>query len=172
MVPKSMFLLWNNFPVWQQVPDKGWNWMAPELLLGQSLKKPCDIYAFAMTLYEVSSTLLVLKVMVLTHLLVRYLQMRFHWVISAMLILLSLWSGRMSDLKGQMMRMLPIYQMKAGNLLKNVGWRNLNTGQLSALCATPSLIYMMSLPLCHLHLFHHFHSWLFKPIHLAHWPSH
>ena len=66
------------------------NWMAPELLLGQSLKKPCDIYAFAMTLYEVSFTLLVLKVLVLTHLLVRYLQMRFHWVISTMLISLSL----------------------------------------------------------------------------------
>jgi serine/threonine protein kinase len=29
------------------------NWMAPERLLGGSLKKPCDIYAFAMTLYEV-----------------------------------------------------------------------------------------------------------------------
>ena len=97
------------------------NWMAPELLLGQSLKKPCDIYAFAMTLYEVSYTLLVLRVLVLTHLLVRYLQMRFHWVISAMLILLSLWSSRMSDLKGQMMKMPLIYQMKFGNLLKNVG---------------------------------------------------
>ena len=97
------------------------NWMAPELLLGQSLKKPCDIYAFAMTLYEVSYTILVLRVLVLTHLLGRYLQMRFHWVISAMLILLSLWSGRMSDLKGQMMRMPLIYQMQFGNLLKNVG---------------------------------------------------
>ena len=30
------------------------NWMAPELLLGSSLKKSCDIYAFGMTLYEVS----------------------------------------------------------------------------------------------------------------------
>jgi serine/threonine protein kinase len=30
------------------------NWMAPELLLGGSLKKPCDIYAFGMTMYEVS----------------------------------------------------------------------------------------------------------------------
>jgi len=28
------------------------NWMAPELLLGGSLKKPCDIYAFGMTLFE------------------------------------------------------------------------------------------------------------------------
>jgi serine/threonine protein kinase len=32
-------------------------WMAPELLKGGSLKKPCDIYAFGMTLYEVSSVL-------------------------------------------------------------------------------------------------------------------
>jgi serine/threonine protein kinase len=30
------------------------NWMAPEQLLGGSLKTPCDIYAFGMTLYEVS----------------------------------------------------------------------------------------------------------------------
>ena len=28
-------------------------WMAPERLLGGPLRKPCDIYAFAMTLYEV-----------------------------------------------------------------------------------------------------------------------
>ena len=31
------------------------SWMAPEQLLGGSLKKPCDIYAFGITLYEVSS---------------------------------------------------------------------------------------------------------------------
>jgi serine/threonine protein kinase len=30
------------------------NWMAPELLLGGSLKKHCDIYAFGMTIFEVS----------------------------------------------------------------------------------------------------------------------
>ena len=30
------------------------NWMSPEQLQGGSLKKPCDIYAFGMTLYEVS----------------------------------------------------------------------------------------------------------------------
>jgi serine/threonine protein kinase len=30
------------------------NWMAPELLLGKLPKKPCDIYAFGMTLFEVS----------------------------------------------------------------------------------------------------------------------
>lgn len=29
------------------------NWMAPELLLGGTPKKPSDIYAFAMTTYEV-----------------------------------------------------------------------------------------------------------------------
>jgi serine/threonine protein kinase len=33
------------------------NWMAPELLLGGSLRKPCDVYAFGMTLYEVSIVL-------------------------------------------------------------------------------------------------------------------
>ena len=30
------------------------NWMAPERLTGSALKKPCDIYAFGMTVYEVS----------------------------------------------------------------------------------------------------------------------
>jgi len=30
------------------------NWMAPERLKGGSLKKPCDIYAFGMMIYEVS----------------------------------------------------------------------------------------------------------------------
>ena len=30
------------------------NWMAPERLMGGSLRKPCDIYAFGMTLFEVS----------------------------------------------------------------------------------------------------------------------
>jgi serine/threonine protein kinase len=31
------------------------NWMAPERLMGGQLKKPCDIYAFGMTLYEVNT---------------------------------------------------------------------------------------------------------------------
>jgi serine/threonine protein kinase len=31
------------------------NWMAPERLMGSTLKKPCDIYAFGMTVYEVSA---------------------------------------------------------------------------------------------------------------------
>jgi serine/threonine protein kinase len=30
------------------------NWMAPERLMGRSLKLPADIYAFGMTIYEVS----------------------------------------------------------------------------------------------------------------------
>jgi serine/threonine protein kinase len=30
-------------------------WMAPERLMGGLLKKPCDIYAFRMTLYEVNT---------------------------------------------------------------------------------------------------------------------
>jgi serine/threonine protein kinase len=30
------------------------NWMAPELLTRGSLKKPCDVYSFGMTIYEVS----------------------------------------------------------------------------------------------------------------------
>lgn len=38
------------------------NWMAPELLRGGSLKKPCDIYAFGMTLYEVSLALVLLPI--------------------------------------------------------------------------------------------------------------
>ena len=34
------------------------NWMAPERLMGSSLKRPCDIYAFGMIVYEVSICLL------------------------------------------------------------------------------------------------------------------
>jgi serine/threonine protein kinase len=39
------------------------NWMAPEQLLGKSLKKPCDIYGFGMTLYEVSLIAIVSKML-------------------------------------------------------------------------------------------------------------
>jgi serine/threonine protein kinase len=31
------------------------NWMAPELLVGGTLRKPCDIYALGMTIYEVGT---------------------------------------------------------------------------------------------------------------------
>jgi serine/threonine protein kinase len=31
------------------------NWMAPERLIGRSLKPPADIYAFGMTIYEVGA---------------------------------------------------------------------------------------------------------------------
>jgi serine/threonine protein kinase len=41
------------------------NWMAPELLLGQLLKKECDIYAFGMTLYEVGLFPSVLQMLLL-----------------------------------------------------------------------------------------------------------
>jgi serine/threonine protein kinase len=44
------------------------NWMAPERLPGGSLKIPCDIYAFGMTLYEVSAGQVILKAMNLTEL--------------------------------------------------------------------------------------------------------
>ena len=37
------------------------NWMAPERLLGGSLRKPCDIYAFGMTLHEVCAHCIVPK---------------------------------------------------------------------------------------------------------------
>ena len=37
------------------------NWMAPELLPGGPLKKPCDIYAFGMTIYEVISFIIALQ---------------------------------------------------------------------------------------------------------------
>jgi serine/threonine protein kinase len=48
------------------------NWMAPELLLGGSLKKPCDIYAFGMTLYEVSLGLIGSQMLSLNQRLVRF----------------------------------------------------------------------------------------------------
>ena len=60
------------------------NWMAPELLLGGSLKKPCDIYAFGMTLFEVSGGLNVLQLLNLSQCCERFVQMKSHWVISMM----------------------------------------------------------------------------------------
>ena len=42
------------------------NWMAPEQLLGGLLKKPCDIYALGMTIYEVSRGLMVSHIVSLT----------------------------------------------------------------------------------------------------------
>ena len=39
------------------------NWMAPEQLMGQALKKPCDIYTFGMMLYKVSVVLVVLHML-------------------------------------------------------------------------------------------------------------
>jgi serine/threonine protein kinase len=42
------------------------NWMAPELLLGGSLKKPCDLYAFGMTLYEVGLTVVLSQMFVVS----------------------------------------------------------------------------------------------------------
>ena len=38
------------------------DWMAPEQLLGKSLKMPCDIYAFGMTIYQVSSGVIVTNI--------------------------------------------------------------------------------------------------------------
>lgn len=39
------------------------NWMALEQLMGRALKKPCDIYAFGMMLYEVSVALVMLHML-------------------------------------------------------------------------------------------------------------
>jgi hypothetical protein len=39
------------------------NWMAPERLLAGSLKKPCDIHAFGMTIYEVGFVHVVMQTM-------------------------------------------------------------------------------------------------------------
>ena len=41
------------------------NWMAPEQLLGKSLKPPCDIYAFGMTVYEVGLDFIVSQTLIL-----------------------------------------------------------------------------------------------------------
>ena len=54
------------------------NWMAPERLLGGSLRKPCDIYAFGMTLHEVSADCIVPKFAGLIQLNSRSLQMKHH----------------------------------------------------------------------------------------------
>jgi serine/threonine protein kinase len=56
------------------------NWMAPERLMGGRLKKPCDIYALGMTIYEVRRGLMVLHIVSLTPKLSRSIQTRFRWV--------------------------------------------------------------------------------------------
>ena len=63
------------------------NWMAPEQLLGKSLKPPCDIYAFGMTVYEVSLGLIVSQTLSLNQRLGRFVRMRFH---------LAMWSTQIS----------------------------------------------------------------------------
>jgi len=35
------------------IPVGSPNWMAPELFKGERLRFPCDVYSFAMTMYEV-----------------------------------------------------------------------------------------------------------------------
>jgi serine/threonine protein kinase len=56
------------------------NWMAPEQLLGKSLKPPCDIYAFGMTVYEVSLGFIMSQTLSLNQRLGRFVRMRFHLV--------------------------------------------------------------------------------------------
>jgi serine/threonine protein kinase len=53
------------------------NWMAPEQLLGKSVKLPCDIYAFGMTIYEVSIGFIVSQALIPMQQLGRFVQMRF-----------------------------------------------------------------------------------------------
>ena len=60
------------------------NWMAPELLLGGLLKKPCDIYAFGMTLFEVSLHLIIPQLLK-PEPKMRFLQMKYHWLMWSML---------------------------------------------------------------------------------------
>jgi serine/threonine protein kinase len=55
------------------------NWMAPEQLLGGLLKKPCDIYALGMTIYEVSRGPIVLYMLNLTLMRSRFIRTRFRW---------------------------------------------------------------------------------------------
>jgi serine/threonine protein kinase len=57
------------------------NWMAPERLLGGSLKQPCDIYAFGMTLYEVSVYYIIHNSAVTLIIIpTSSTQTRYHWV--------------------------------------------------------------------------------------------
>src|SRR5882762_1791764 len=54
------------------------NRMAPERLMGGSLKKPCDIYVFGMTLHEVSASCVSLKPAILIIPTGRSIPMRHH----------------------------------------------------------------------------------------------
>jgi len=59
------------------------NWMAPEQLLGKSPKKPCDIFAFGMTLRGEPDCYSVENVK-LEATFARFSRMRFRWVTSTM----------------------------------------------------------------------------------------
>jgi serine/threonine protein kinase len=53
------------------VPNRGAvvgsrNWMAPERIVGGSLKPPSDIYAFGMTIYEVTKWSVKYEILTLT----------------------------------------------------------------------------------------------------------
>jgi serine/threonine protein kinase len=54
-------------------------WMAPEQLLGGSPRKPCDIYAFGLTVYEVSLSLVSLENFSLKQAHGRFSQTKYPW---------------------------------------------------------------------------------------------
>jgi serine/threonine protein kinase len=59
------------------------HWMAPERLMGKSLRKPCDVYAFGITSYEVILNLGREYILWLNDF-TRFMPTRFHLVISAL----------------------------------------------------------------------------------------
>jgi serine/threonine protein kinase len=83
------------------------NWMAPELLLGGSLKKPCDIYAFGMTMYEVNLNHIASCMSWLNPHFERFLRMKPHCITLTPMISSSWWPNKMLDRKDRMKRMLP-----------------------------------------------------------------
>lgn len=92
--------------------------MAPELLEGGSPKKPCDIYAFGMTVFEVNWCS---QTVAITKELSRFLQTKFRWVTLTMVIFSHLLLSEMSDRNDQTTMMYPNYQTLYGNWLRNVG---------------------------------------------------
>lgn len=96
------------------------NWMAPEWLKGGSLKRPCNIYAFGMTAYEVCDDC-TFHMRESDLLLDRSMRTWYHWVIWALPSLTNWLSSRMSDLNDQRMRMLLNWQMQSGNLSSSAG---------------------------------------------------
>jgi serine/threonine protein kinase len=124
------------------------NWMSPERILGGALRKPADIYAFGMTIYEVIMHSVFYLYMKLTSL--RYLcsctQMKYHLDTLITPNSLNLSLEEMSDPSALMTLRCGIFLMTFGPLRKAAGRRILCTDpravRFVTRCHTLSLLHV------------------------------